>query len=73
LFTNFPYATTYVQHEIIAGVKFVNKVSATMMSEEDSLMIGSYPPSSTPFTFEFPKFDYNEAPKGMVNHFSTVY
>jgi hypothetical protein len=37
-----------------------------MMSDEDSLMIGSYPPSSVPFTFEFPKFDFNEAPKGMV-------
>jgi hypothetical protein len=37
-----------------------------MMSDEDSLMIGSYTPSDLPFTFEFPKFDFNEAPKGMV-------
>ncbi len=29
-------------------------------------MIGSYPPASAPFTFEFPKFSFNEAPKGMV-------
>lgn len=28
--------------------------------------IGSYPPASTVQTFEFPRFDYNEAPKGMM-------
>lgn len=37
------------------------------MSEEESLMIGSYPPASVPHSFEFPKFGFNEAPKGMVS------
>jgi hypothetical protein len=45
-----------------------------MMTEEESLMIGSYPPASVPHTFEFPKFDYNTAPKGMVSslHISSI-
>jgi Rho GDP-dissociation inhibitor len=55
-----------VQHEIIAGIKFTNLVSRLMVSDKDDLMIGSYPPSSTPHVFEFPKWDYNEAPKGML-------
>lgn len=55
-----------VQHEIIAGIKFVNKVKATLATEKEELVIGSYPPSSEPHKFEFPKWDYNEAPKGMM-------
>jgi len=55
-----------VQHEIIAGVKFVNKVKATLGTEKEELVIGSYPPSSEPHKFQFPKWDYNEAPKGMM-------
>ena len=55
-----------VQHEIIAGIKFVNKVKATFATEQEELVIGSYPPSSEPHTFVFPKWDYSEAPKGMM-------
>ncbi len=55
-----------VQHEIIAGIKFTNIVTRMMVNDKDELMIGSYPPSSTPHNFEFPKWDYNEAPKGML-------
>jgi Rho GDP-dissociation inhibitor len=55
-----------VQHEIIAGIKFVNKVKAMLASETEELVIGSYPPSSEPHKFEFPKWEYSEAPKGMM-------
>lgn len=55
-----------VQHEIIAGIKFVNKVKAMLATEKDELVIGSYPPSSEPHNFVYPKWDYNEAPKGMM-------
>lgn len=52
-----------VQHEIIAGIRFIQRVSTKLMSDEDSLMIGSYPPSSQPFEFQFPKFGFNDAPR----------
>lgn len=55
-----------VQHEILVALTFTNTVSKMMMSEEEELMIGSYPPASTAHTFLFPNFDYNEAPKGML-------
>ena len=31
-----------------------------------SIYLGSYPPSSECHKFEFPKWDYNEAPKGTI-------
>jgi Rho GDP-dissociation inhibitor len=56
-----------VQHEIIAGVKFVNTVSTRLLGgDKEELMIGSYPPSSVPHVFEFPRHGFNEAPKGMM-------
>lgn len=65
--SKFKYRMTFrVQHEIIAGIKFVNKVKGTIGCEKEELMIGSYPPATQPHVFEFPKWDYNEAPKGMM-------
>lgn len=55
-----------VQHELIAGVKFVNKVKKAVFSDVEDIMIGSFAPSSVPQTFEFPKFNYREAPSGML-------
>ena len=55
-----------VQHEIVVGLKFVYVVSRLMFSEKEELMIGSYPPGSAPFSFEFPKWEYNTAPAGMM-------
>ena len=55
-----------VQREICVGIKFVNAVSKLFFAEREELMIGSYPPSSTAHSFEFPKWDYNEAPAGMM-------
>lgn len=55
-----------VYHQILPGLKFINAVSKTMFTEKEELMVGSYPPSSTANVFEFPRFDYSEAPKGML-------
>jgi Rho GDP-dissociation inhibitor len=55
-----------VQHEIVVGIKFINTVSKMLFTEREELMIGSYPPSSTPHTFDFPKWEYSIAPSGML-------
>jgi len=55
-----------VQHEIVLGIRFVNCVTKLMFSNKEELMLGSYPPSSTPHTFEFPQWEYQEAPSGMM-------
>ncbi len=55
-----------VQHDILHGLKFVNTVSRMLLSDTDELMIGSYPPSSNVHVFEFPRFDYETAPSGMM-------
>lgn len=58
-----------VQHELVCGLKWVNMVSGKLLplgSDKDELVIGSYAPSSTIVDFEFPKFGYSEAPKGMM-------
>lgn len=63
----FKFRITFrVQHEILCGIKFVNTMNRMLISETEELVLGSYPPSSTPHIFEFPKWDYNEAPKGML-------
>lgn len=96
----FKYKISFrVQHDIVAGIKFVNKVcleiahplmihnalspptpspllfllllitrnnprqvKTTLMTDKEELVIGSYPPSSTPHVFEFPRFDYVSQP-----------
>jgi Rho GDP-dissociation inhibitor len=55
-----------VQHEIVAGVKFINNVSRMMVNDKEEIVIGSYPPSSVPHVFDFPKWGFSEAPKGMM-------
>ena len=55
-----------VQHEIVAGIKFVNRVRKAVFSQSEELVIGSYPPASTPHVFEFPRSGFNEAPSGMM-------
>lgn len=53
--------------EIVVGIRFTNAVSRLLFTETEELMIGSYPPSSSEHTFEFPRWDYNEAPVGMMS------
>ena len=55
-----------VQHEIVAGIKFVNSVKKAVFTDTEDLMIGSYPPASTPHVFEFPRYGFMDAPKGMI-------
>ena len=37
-----------------------------MFTDKEELTIGSYPPSVAPHVFEFPRFEYSEAPSGMM-------
>ena len=55
-----------VQHDIIAGIKFVNTVRKAIFSDPEDIMIGSFAPSSAPHTFSFPKHGFREAPAGML-------
>lgn len=55
-----------VQHEIVAGLTFHNIVKRAVFSNTDEIVLGSYPPSSTPHVFECPKWDYIDAPSGMM-------
>lgn len=55
-----------VQHDIVAGIKFVNTVKKAIFSDVEDIMIGSFAPSSVPHSFEFPKLNYREAPSGML-------
>ncbi len=54
------------QHEIVAGLKFENKVKMTLMSEKDDLVIGNHLSVVEPHVFEFPRFNYMEAPIGIM-------
>lgn len=53
--------------EIVVGIRFTNVVSRLLLTQTEDLMIGSYPPSPNEHSFEFPRWDYNEAPMGMMS------
>jgi Rho GDP-dissociation inhibitor len=55
-----------VNHELLEGLKFVNKTKRAVIGTSDELMIGSYAPASQPHVFTFPRYDWNECPKGMM-------
>uniref|UniRef100_A0A7S3JZ16 Rho GDP-dissociation inhibitor n=1 Tax=Aureoumbra lagunensis TaxID=44058 RepID=A0A7S3JZ16_9STRA len=55
-----------VQHEILNGLKFCNKIKKMGVTNSDDLMIGSYAPQSAPHVFEFPRHGWMDAPKGMM-------
>ena len=55
-----------VNHEILAGLRFVNKRKKMGFSDTEEVTIGSFAPASAPHVFEFPRFGYNDAPSGML-------
>jgi Rho GDP-dissociation inhibitor len=55
-----------IQHEIVTGLKFVNKIKKAIFSDTEELMLGSYAPQSVPHSFEMPKRGWEQAPKGML-------
>ncbi len=55
-----------VQHEIVTGLKFINKVKKGIFSQSGDVMLGSYAPQSAPHVFEFPRRGWNTAPSGMM-------
>jgi Rho GDP-dissociation inhibitor len=64
---NFKFQLSFrVNHELLEGLKFVNKTKRAMLGTSDELMIGSYAPASTAHVFTFPRYGWNECPKGMM-------
>jgi len=55
-----------VQHELVPCIKFVNKLKRGIFSTSEELVLGSYAPQTALHTFEFPRWGFNEAPKGMM-------
>lgn len=41
-------------------------VSSSVVGQTDELMIGSYAPASQAHVFAFPRYGWNECPKGML-------
>jgi Rho GDP-dissociation inhibitor len=56
-----------VQHEIVAGLKFINLVyrKGVRVAKEEE-MLGSFPPQSDPHVVVFPRHGWEEAPHGML-------
>jgi Rho GDP-dissociation inhibitor len=55
-----------VNHELLEGLKFVNKTKRAVIGTSDELMIGSYAPASAAHVFTFPRYGWNDCPKGMM-------
>jgi len=56
-----------VQHEIVAGLKFINLVyrKGVRVAKEEE-MLGSFPPQADPHLVVFPRHGWEEAPNGML-------
>jgi Rho GDP-dissociation inhibitor len=64
---NFKFQLSFrVNHELLEGLKFVNKTKRAVIGTSDELMIGSYAPATQPHVFTFPRYGWNECPKGMM-------
>mmetsp|Transcript_46132 Transcript_46132/g.92209 ORF Transcript_46132/g.92209 Transcript_46132/m.92209 type:complete len:256 (+) Transcript_46132:89-856(+) len=56
-----------VQHEIVSGLKYVNKVyKSGIRVSKDEEMLGSYAPQPAPYTIVFPRKEWEEAPAGWL-------
>eukprot|EP00292_Cryptomonas_paramecium_P034424 CAMPEP_0113677516 /NCGR_PEP_ID=MMETSP0038_2-20120614/9321_1 /TAXON_ID=2898 /ORGANISM="Cryptomonas paramecium" /LENGTH=211 /DNA_ID=CAMNT_0000594823 /DNA_START=317 /DNA_END=949 /DNA_ORIENTATION=+ /assembly_acc=CAM_ASM_000170 len=56
-----------VQHEIVSGLKYVNKVfRAGIRVDKDEEMIGSYAPQDSSYTITIPRREWEEAPSGWL-------
>mmetsp|Transcript_46573 Transcript_46573/g.74977 ORF Transcript_46573/g.74977 Transcript_46573/m.74977 type:complete len:213 (+) Transcript_46573:3-641(+) len=57
--------TFRVQHEIVSGLKFVNKFyKAGIRVAKEETMLGSYAPNAEPYSVTVPRNDWDEAPAG---------
>ena len=55
-----------VNHEILTGLKFVNRTKKGIFGQTEELVIGSFAPATEPYKFVFPRYGYNSAPSGMM-------
>ncbi len=64
---NFKFSLKFrVNGEIVTGLKFKNKVSKSLFSNTEELVIGSFAPGSQEYKFDFPRYGFNVAPSGML-------
>ncbi|TMW64235.1 hypothetical protein Poli38472_012857 [Pythium oligandrum] len=62
----YKFAITFrVNHAIVSGLRFRNKVKKTVLSTTDEIVLGSYAPRSQPYEFLYPRRDWMDAPSGM--------
>jgi Rho GDP-dissociation inhibitor len=54
-----------VNHAIVSGLRFRNKVKKTVLSTTDEIVLGSYAPRSLPYEFVFPRREWMDAPSGV--------
>lgn len=55
-----------VNHEILTGLKFTNSIKKGIFNTTEDIVIGSYAPQTSAYTFCLPKDGYNNAPSGMM-------
>ncbi|KAF2658763.1 rho-gdp dissociation inhibitor [Lophiostoma macrostomum CBS 122681] len=55
-----------VQHQILAGLKYVQVVKRSVISQKQQEMIGSYAPNTSSKPFYEKKFEHDTAPSGMM-------
>ncbi|GMH92664.1 hypothetical protein TrST_g1783 [Triparma strigata] len=55
-----------VNHEILTGLKFINKTKKGIFSQSEDVVIGSFAPATEPYSFAFPRYGFNNAPAGMM-------
>ncbi|EQC29354.1 hypothetical protein SDRG_12818 [Saprolegnia diclina VS20] len=54
-----------VNHNIVSGLRFQNKVRKHLVSAKEDVVLGSYAPQSTGYDFLFPRHEWSEAPSGL--------
>ncbi|KAL7693046.1 putative Rho protein GDP-dissociation inhibitor [Plasmopara halstedii] len=54
-----------VNHTIVSGLRFHNKVKKTVLATHDAIVLGSYAPRSESYVFTFPRYEWMEAPSGL--------
>ena len=55
-----------VNHEILTGMKFENKLRKGIFSQTENITIGSFAPQSETYEFTLPNDGFNYAPSGMM-------
>jgi len=58
--------TFRVQHNVVLGLQLINTVMSKLKDVKDTQMFGSYAPSNTYKSYDFPTDGWHEAPSGIA-------